>query len=78
MKDTMKVKFDILIEAFAESMEKFNTLQDKITSPDYLAMPLEESISLDASFNEASAELHSQLCVFGKFMLENKDHVRFE
>lgn len=77
-KDMMKKHFDYLVGDLAKKMEEFETLQSKICDPDYFTMSAEDASSLTVLFDEASADLNSQLRVFGRFMLNTRDHIKFE
>lgn len=75
---SMRDSFDSLVEIFSEKMQKYNTLGDKVFSPEFSNMSYEDAVSFSDLYHNASDELRAASELLAKFVFESKDHIKFE
>lgn len=75
---SMKEHFDLYVESFSKRMQEYSILDAKFKSSEYRNMSLEDSSAFLDSYKKAVARYHAASEILSEFVLEHKDHIKFE
>lgn len=78
-KETVQFRFNWFVKALSDNMEACKRLQDQVSDPDFFVMmSVEDLMTLKDTYDRFCDTIDSDLIVFAMFVLENKDHIKFE